>query len=161
MKNLILAMAAVTTALTGGCTSRSTAPVEANARAPQSIKVATWNLEHLAAENGVGCRPRTDADYTELRRHVDALGAHVIALQEVEDEAAARRVFPADRWSIVMSQRPRSTRSDPCREGSAQRIRTQDVGFAVRRGLRFRRNPDLHTLGLGDPDLRWGVDVTL
>jgi hypothetical protein len=35
------------------------------------------------------------------------------------------------------------------------------VGFAIRRGLPFQRNPDLRELGLGNPDLRWGVDVTL
>lgn len=27
--------------------------------------------------------------------------------------------------------------------------------------IRFRRNPDVAALALGDPDLRWGVDVTL
>jgi hypothetical protein len=40
-------------------------------------------------------------------------------------------------------------------------IRRQDVGFAIRKGIGFRRNPDLRALGVGDPDLRWGVDVTL
>ncbi|MDQ3481865.1 MAG: endonuclease/exonuclease/phosphatase, partial [Pseudomonadota bacterium] len=35
------------------------------------------------------------------------------------------------------------------------------VGFAIRKGIRFRRNPDVAALGLGNPDLRWGVDVTL
>ena len=144
------------------CWGCRTAPSEAMpAATPEVVRLATWNLEHLAEENGLGCRPRTDSDYLILREHAERLGADVIAFQEVENSAAAARVFPAERWMIVMSERQGSGRSNPCREGSTQRIRKQEVGFAVRRGLGFRRNSDLRLLGLGDPDLRWGVDITL
>lgn len=34
-----------------------------------ALKVATWNIEHLAEKDGEGCRPRTEADYVLLRRH--------------------------------------------------------------------------------------------
>ena len=129
--------------------------------APSTITIATWNLEHLAQANGTGCRPRADPDYQELRDHVIRLNADVIALQEVENEQAAARIFPADQWIVVMSKRPETARSGTCREAPSQAIRRQAVGFAIRRGIPFTRNNDVSDLGLGDPDLRWGVDVTL
>lgn len=128
---------------------------------PSTIAIATWNVEHLAEANGTGCRPRTDEDYQVLRDHVRRLGADVIALQEVESARAAQRIFPEDEWVVVMSGRPGTTRSGVCREAPNQSIRRQAVGFAIRRGIPFTRNADLSALGLGDPDLRWGVDVTL
>lgn len=42
------------------------------------LRIATWNLEHLAERNGEGCRPRAEADYATLRRHVTELNADVI-----------------------------------------------------------------------------------
>lgn len=60
-----------------------------------------------------------------------------------------------------MSKRPETVRSGTCREAPAQAIRRQAVGFAIRRGIPFTRNADISDLDLGDPDLRWGVDVTL
>lgn len=129
--------------------------------APSTITIATWNVEHLAEFNGRGCRPRSDQDYQELRDHARRLGADVIALQEVENEKAAVRIFPADQWVVVMSKRPETARSGTCREAPAQAIQRQAVGFAIRRGIPFTRNADVSDLGLGDPDLRWGVDVTL
>lgn len=130
-------------------------------RAYPSVRLATWNLEHLAARNGEGCRPRTNADYETLRQHAAQLGADVVALQEVENAAAAARVFPESHWVIVMSDRPGGSRGGFCRGTVGPKILKQDVGFAIRKGVRFRRNPDLSGLGLSNPDLRWGVDVTL
>lgn len=57
------------------------------------LKIASWNMEHLAERDGEGCRPRTEADYADLRRHVEALEADVVAFQEVQNRAAAERVF--------------------------------------------------------------------
>jgi endonuclease/exonuclease/phosphatase family metal-dependent hydrolase len=126
-----------------------------------TVRLASWNLEHLAEANGTGCRPRSDADYAELRQHAAALEADVVALQEVESVEAAYRVFPREQWTIILSERPHSSRSEPCRENPSQSVRRQDVGFAIRRGIPFRSNAELRSLGLGSPDLRWGVDVTL
>ena len=136
-------------------------PQRAGDRDDSGVRLATWNLEHLAAENAQGCRPRSNADYDVLRQHAQELGADVIALQEVENAEAAARVFPADSWTVVMSARPKGTREGFCRGNSGFKILKQDVGFAIRKGIRFRRNPDVAALGLGNPDLRWGVDVTL
>ena len=54
-----------------------------------TLTLASWNMEHLAEHDGSGCRPRTEADYAAMRAYVDALGADVVAFQEVESKAAA------------------------------------------------------------------------
>ncbi len=125
------------------------------------LKIASWNMEHLAERDGEGCRPRTEADYADLRRHVEALEADVVAFQEVQNRAAAERVFDPAVYEVVMSGRPASTRSGECRGQPGLFIQNQAVGFAIRRGVSWTRNPDLNALALGSPDLRWGVDVTI
>ena len=44
------------------------------------LRIATWNLEHLAEEEGAGCRERNEADYALLRRYAERLDADVVAL---------------------------------------------------------------------------------
>lgn len=129
----------------------------------RSLKLATWNLEHLAEHDGSGCRARVEADYAALRAVVDRLDADVIAFEEVENLAAARRVFTPDEYTIAMSTRPDHVRAGFCRRDatSGPTIRKQDVGFAIRKSIAFTRNPDLDALALGNADLRWGVDITL
>jgi hypothetical protein len=145
-------------ALLYGCVPASAPQLMA---AKPTVRLATWNLEHLAAKNGTGCRPRTDADYAALRDHANRLGADVISLQEVENEAAARRVFSPDAWTVVMSERPDTNRGGTCGENPSLNILKQDVGFAIRKGIPFTRNADFRDLAIGNPDLRWGVDITL
>jgi endonuclease/exonuclease/phosphatase family metal-dependent hydrolase len=152
----IIALAA---ALTSACHTTIGSGTAGNA--PNALRLATWNLEHLAEANATGCRPRTEADYEALRSHARALNADVVALQEVESARAAHRVFPESEWVVVMSSRPQTGEGEPCRGMEGVRIRRQDVGFAIRKGIPFRRNPDLAALGLDDPNLRWGVDVTI
>lgn len=53
------------------------------------LRVAAWNLEHLADTNAEGCVGREDAEYHTLAERIDALGADVVAFQEVENAAAA------------------------------------------------------------------------
>ena len=73
------------------------------------------------------------------------LAADVVALQEVDGEAAAATVFPSERYVLHMT---------------ADRV-VQRVGFAVRRGLDFTANPDLTALELPGSRLRSGADITL
>lgn len=152
----ILCLAAACQPLAEGPTAAPEAP-----EIQAAVRLATWNLEHLAERNGTGCRPRTEADYQALRAHAERLNADVVALQEVESVRAAHRVFPETQWTVVLSQRPGSGRPEACREAAGEMIRRQDVGFAIRRGIPFRQNPDVRALGVGHPDLRWGVDITL
>lgn len=149
-------IAALATAVVAGCAGVTPTAVDGG-----SLTIASWNLEHLAERNGEGCRPRVEADYALLRRHARTLGADVIAFQEVQNRAAAERVFDPAVYDVVMSTRPSSERGGACRGRPGQIIQNQAVGFAIRKGVPWRRNADLSALALGNPDLRWGVDVTV
>ena len=86
-------------------------------------------------------------DTAEVFDH-SALDADVVAFQEVDGPAAAVRVFPPDRYQLVLTD-----------DDVVQR-----VGFAVRRGIAFERNPDLVALDVGAGErhrLRSGADITL
>jgi endonuclease/exonuclease/phosphatase family metal-dependent hydrolase len=135
---------------------------------PREIKIATWNLEWFmtpetlralapaclaadaprdGARRAVPCNvahelDRSGEDITALRQHADRLDADVIALQEVDGEAAARLVFPDHSF---------------CFSG---RVHVQNIGFAIRPGLRFECGPELLDLSLAD-DVRRGVELRL
>jgi endonuclease/exonuclease/phosphatase family metal-dependent hydrolase len=107
------------------------------APAPARLLLATWNMEWLvdprtALAARIACRDggeaalscdvalglaRDSADVAALARHARRLGADVIAFQEVQDEAIARRVFRG--YRICMNGGPGM----------------QHVGFALRPGL--------------------------
>lgn len=151
-----IALSLALTSVLAGCAGMTPAPAGG---AP--LKIASWNLEHLAERDGEGCSPRSEADYAQLRAHAEALGADVIAFQEVQNRAAAERVFDPAIYDVVMSGRPPSARGSECRGRPGLYIQNQAVGFAIRKGVPWRRNADLSALALGNPDLRWGVDVTV
>ena len=150
----LLATLCLLTASCEGIPGRGVAP------APDAtLTLASWNMEHLAEANGSGCRPRTDADYAAMRTYVDALGADVIAFQEVESKAAAERVFDPARYAIEIEQRTGSGRKGECRGRAGLTINAQRTGFAIRKGLAFERQPDATDIQIGDADLRSGVDL--
>jgi endonuclease/exonuclease/phosphatase family metal-dependent hydrolase len=150
---LIAALALFTT----GCTG--TPSPGTSAAAGPSLKLASWNTEHLAEANGSGCRPRTDADYASMRAYVDGLGADVIAFQEVETKAAAERVFDPATYTVVIEDRVGTNRGGFCRGREGLTINAQRTGFAVRKGIPFDRQPDFTAIQVGNPDLRSGVDL--
>lgn len=134
--------------------------------APQQagLKLASWNLEHLAEADGKGCRPRTEADYATLRAYADKLNADVISFQEAETAAAAARVFDPSKYDIVISDQPYPPFKETCGKDSAEPIRPQRNGFAIRKGIAFTVNPPVTALDVeraGGRPVRWGVDVTL
>lgn len=127
------------------------------------LKVATWNLEHLAEANGSGCKPRDDADYAKLRAYAERLNADVVGFQEVETAAAAARVFGPAIYDIVMSGQPYPSPTGGCRGKEGLKLLPQRTGFAVRKGVAYSVNPPLEALNInreGGP-LRWGVDITV
>ncbi len=125
------------------------------------LRVVTWNLEHLNDTNGRGCLPRRQRDYDAIARQVEKLGADVVAFQEVENEAAAYRVFPRSRWRVEVSSRPSADPGRPCWDRPRQRLGHLATGFALRRGITYRRHRDVSELGGGDPFERWGTDITV
>lgn len=124
-----------------------------------TIKLASWNMEHLAEVNGSGCRPRTDADYAAMGAYVDEMAADVIAFQEVESQAAAERVFDPAIYTVVMEDRVGTNRRGACQGREGLTINAQRTGFAIRKGLTFERQPDFTDIQVGNPDLRSGVDL--
>ena len=80
--------------------------VPSTASLGSELRIAAWNLEHLGDTDGQGCVPREGADYDTIAQQVGALRADVVAFQEVENETAARRVFPSAGWHVAMSSRP-------------------------------------------------------
>lgn len=153
-KSAFLAVLALFTAACTGTPSPSTAP-----SAGPVLKLASWNMEHLAERNGSGCRPRIDADYAAMRAYVTDLDADVIAFQEVESKAAAERVFDPTVYTVVIEDRIGTDRGGFCRGNDGLTINAQRTGFAVRKGISFDRQPDFTAVQVDNPDLRSGVDL--
>ena len=80
------------------------------------LRIAAWNLEHLDDTDGQGCIGRNGADYAAIARQIEALGADIVAFQEVENATAARRIFPTARWNVAMSSRPPMKKPRRCRD---------------------------------------------
>ena len=111
---------------------------------PVELKIATWNIEHLRAEENQGDVKRSQADYERLAEYAQELDADIIALQEVDGEEAAQRVFSPDEYDFFFS-----SRQNP-----------QLTGFAVRNNINATQNPDFTELGL-DGSLRYGTDISV
>ena len=118
------------------------------------LRVATWNLEWLTNRRAgdpalpEDVRPKRPEDLDALRRYALTLDADVIAFQEVDGPEIAARIFPPERYAIV-------TTADDV---------VQRVGFAIRRGIPVRHNPDLTGLDVipgAVHRLRSGADITL
>jgi len=131
---------------------------------PPSLRIATWNLEHLAAKGDDGCRPRSEADYERLRHHATRLNADIVALQEVENATAVGRVFDPTRYAIEISGRPTQDLGT-CRQRRSQERTMQRTGFAIDKarlaelGLTYRRQPDFEAIGT--ESRRWAAGILL
>ena len=99
------------------------------------IKIASWNIYWLTSEDPDHHRRRAN-DYARLAQYANDLDADVIALQEV-DTGFVRKVFPPQQYRIELSHR----------DDTSQR-----TGFAIRKGIRYRRLPDYRELST-----KWGL----
>lgn len=59
----------------------------------ETLRIASWNIEHLAAETGRGCQPRSEADFQRVRAVIAQVNADIWLLQEIEGEDALARIF--------------------------------------------------------------------
>jgi endonuclease/exonuclease/phosphatase family metal-dependent hydrolase len=122
--------------------------------AAREITLSTWNIAWLTTKPAGhpalprGVHIRSPDDYALLQRYAEQLNADIVALQEVDGQLAAARVFDATAYDFHFTG-----------ETDVQR-----PGFAIRRGLVWRANPDLMALDLA-PDarlsLRRGADITV
>jgi hypothetical protein len=133
------------------------------------LTVATWNMEWMMRPEvfdalapscfGRGRRATGDqraipcdlvpkgrwseADLARLRDFAATLPVDVFVLQEVDGRDVAATIFPDREFCFT------------------KRRAVQNVGFAVRKGLKFRCNGDLKALGLRGDVVRRGADLTL
>jgi len=124
------------------------------AAAQTDFKLATWNIAWLTLKPAGhpdlprDVRARAPEDWALLRGYAQRLAADVVALQEIDGEQAAARVFDPATYAIHLTD-----------EDDVQR-----PGFAVRRTLRMIPQPDLAALDLragARRSLRRGADVIL
>ncbi len=125
----------------------------------EDLRIVAWNIEHLAENDGEGCVARNESDYQALRDFAATMNADVVALQEVENEAAVARVFPLDEWEILLSERP-DTNPYECR-GSGRPSTQQKVAYAIRKGVSYEFIESFDELAIGNPGLRHGLVIRL
>lgn len=132
---------------------------------PGALRIAAWNIEHLAAQNAMGCAPRDDAGYERVAAIIDEVGADIWLLQEIENEAALARVFDPAEWTFHIEARPAVEPEDYplCRgRDDGARLTMQSTAIVVRRGIDHAALPALADLDVeGQDRLRWGVAITL
>jgi endonuclease/exonuclease/phosphatase family metal-dependent hydrolase len=122
------------------------------------LRLATWNLENLHAQGGqstyTGADPsvkRVATDYERIRCYVRLFDHDILAVQEVDGEAALRRVVDPDVYDVHVDDRPKGSLNGQ-----------QNTGFAFKRGLTVMRQPDFKALDIrGDGSLRYGTRIDL
>ncbi len=128
------------------------APMAPAASAQAAVRFSTWNMEWLT-QRGTGlpedAAPKRDDDVATLAGYASRLAPTVAALEEVDDAALVARIFPAQRYQVLIT-------------GDAV---VQKVALVVARGVSVERHPDLTALDVTPPSaqhhLRSGLDATL
>jgi len=121
------------------------------------IKVATWNVEHLAFPSNTGCKPRSEQDILNLKEYAKSLDANIIGLQEVASKKALNAIFPEKDWQIIMSDRADSP-SYECR-GNGLTSTQQKVAFAVHKSISVIEVNNNNQFNLEMPGLRNGLAI--
>ena len=94
---------------------------------------------------------RTAVDYDRMRCYVRLFDPDILAVQEVDGEAALSRVVDTDVYDVHVDDRPKGSLNGQ-----------QNTGFAVKRGLTVVRQPDFQALDIrGDGSLRYGTRIDL
>jgi endonuclease/exonuclease/phosphatase family metal-dependent hydrolase len=120
------------------------------------LRIATWNLGNLHARSGRSVYDdsvkRQDVDYDRIRCYVRLFDPDILAVQEVDGEAALRRVVDSDVYDVHVSARPKGELGGK-----------QNTGFAFKRGLNVTERADFTDLDVADGRLRHGtrLDVEL
>jgi endonuclease/exonuclease/phosphatase family metal-dependent hydrolase len=122
------------------------------------LRLATWNLENLHAQDGqstyTGADPsvkRTVTDDDRIRCDVRLFDPDILAVQEVDGEAALSRVVDTDVYDVHLDDRPKGSMNGQ-----------QNTGFAIKRGFTVVHQPDVQALDIrGDGSLRYGTRIDL
>lgn len=139
--------------------------LDVTASQPGTVRIAAWNIEHLAALDGMGCAPRDEAGYARVAAIIDEVNADIWLLQEIENEAALARVFDPAVWTFHIEARPAGEPEDYplCRgRDDGTRLTMQSTAIVVRSGIEHIASQPLAALDVeGEDRLRWGVTITL
>jgi hypothetical protein len=122
------------------------------------LRLATWNLENLHAHDSQSTylepKPsvkRVATDYDRVQCYVRLFDPDILAVQEVDGEAALSRVVDTDVYEVHVDDRPQGSLNGQ-----------QNTGFAFKRGLTVVRQPDFEALDVrGDGRLRYGARIDL
>jgi endonuclease/exonuclease/phosphatase family metal-dependent hydrolase len=120
------------------------------------LRLATWNLENLHDQDGQSTYlepdpsvTRTATDYDRMRCYARLFDPDILAVQEVDGEAALSRVVDTDVYDVHVDGRPKGSLNGQ-----------QNTGFALTRGLTVVRQPDFEALDIrGDGSLRYGARI--
>lgn len=128
----------------------------------RSLRIAAWNIEHLAAVPELGCFPRDDAGYALVADVISRVDADVWLLQEIDGVEALERVFGTG-WSFHVEEREGSGQYPLCRgRDDGSRLRAQNTAIAIRDTIPHERLPDFTELDVnGSGRMRHGVALTL
>src|SRR5262249_30174974 len=125
---------------------------------PGRVRIATWNLETLDAVDGqstfTGSDPsvkRFAVDYERIKCYVRLFDPDILAVQEVDGEAALQRVVDLDVYNIVVDQRPKPNGMNA----------KQNTGFAFKKGLSVQVRDDFRDLDTSHGALRYGARIDL
>lgn len=129
-----------------------------NPPADGRLRLATWNLENLHAQDGQATygppRPsvtRRTLDYRRIRCYVRLIDPDVIAVQEIDGANALGRVVDRDVYNLHVSDRARA----PNMNGR------QNTGFAYKKGLDVTELPDFDALDVSHGGLRYGTRMSV
>jgi endonuclease/exonuclease/phosphatase family metal-dependent hydrolase len=129
----------------------------ASAQQAGTIRIATWNMawltDRMPGTGGEGGVPdnvhhRTKADWALVKKYAKRLNADIVAFEEVDGIAMAKKAYGASKYNFHTTTEPD----------------VQKPGFALRKGISFTRNPDFADLDViaDQPrSLRRGADITV
>ena len=146
-----------------GCNSNVANTNSGGGEAIHSLRIAAWNIEHLAASPGLGCAPRDDAGYQLVADVIEQVDADVWLVQEVENEQALAHVFDPEAWTFHVEDRPDTGTGPACRgRDDGNRLRMQRTAIVVRNGVEHTRGVDLAALDVDQRGfLRHGVNISI
>ncbi len=130
--------------------------------APEPLRIAAWNIEHLTGEAGAGCFPRDEAGLDLVADYIARVDADIWLLQEIDGAAALERVF-GDGWTFHVEAREPAGDYPLCRgRDDGSRLRAQNTAIAVRGGVAHERLEDFTELDVNENRrTRYGVAITL
>ncbi|KZN29356.1 MULTISPECIES: endonuclease/exonuclease/phosphatase family protein [Pseudoalteromonas] len=150
-----LSALALCTLLTSACNATNPSDIQSDA----GLRIVTWNIEHLAADNTKGCKPRTQNEISALKKYASSLEADVIAFQEVGSIKALENIFDTSQWQLIISDRKDSP-SYTCR-GNGLTSTQQKVAFAVKKPLNVEKVVHHNQFSDIQVGLRSGLEVQI